>query len=375
MSAAGVAPSIAPLVGNTPLLRLNSLCEATGCEILAKAEFMSVGGSVKDRPVAQMLRDASLPRGSTVVEATAGNTGSALCQLSKAFGLKLILTCPDKTAATKKAQLRALGAEVIVCPDCKADDERHCWMVARRIASERGFHFLNQFDNESNWKAHELTTGPEIVVAAGSDAIIACCVGTGGTSAGVGAALYKANGGRRAVMSVAIRGQTFTYDHVTQKFISRDKAVTEVEGSSDLEGVGAGKLFGNLAKSEPYCINTVLCGADGDRIAATMCRYLVEHEGVFVGGSAAMNVAGAVVAARMLHGTEHAKRPIVTILCDGGERYLTKQYNDEWVTQRYKDVDDSILHPRDLSFLNAMLRVNKVDESLFFHTNAAAAQQ
>lgn len=123
----------------------------------------------------------------------------------------MVLTCPEKVAPTKKQQLRALGAELIVCPDCKPTDDRHFTVVARKIAEERNALFLNQFDNPSNLRAHYLTTGPEIVAAVGKHAMIACCTGTGGTAGGIGKALFEANGGKRALCVMAIRGQPLTF--------------------------------------------------------------------------------------------------------------------------------------------------------------------
>jgi cystathionine beta-synthase len=136
----------------------------------------------------------------------------SLCQLSRAFGLKVVLTCPEKVAPSKKQQLRALGAELIVCPDCKPSDERHFTNVAARLAVERNALFLNQFENPSNSRAHHLTTGPEIIASLGKDVLLACCTGTGGTAAGIGQALFEANGGKRALCVMAIRGQPLTYE-------------------------------------------------------------------------------------------------------------------------------------------------------------------
>jgi cysteine synthase A len=359
--------SLVALVGETPLLRLKSISDAVGgTPVFGKCEWMSPGQSIKDRPVAQMLADANLPPHSLIVEATAGNTGSALCQFANALGHRVLLTVPDKIAPSKIAQLRALGAEVVLCDTMlPGTDSGHFINTAVRLAAERGGWFANQFENASNRLAH-LRTGAEIVRQVGGSAdglVVALATGTGGSAAGIGAHLASVNGGEPALCLIATRGQSIVFDNESKQFVARSPDVTALESTPpstlSLEGVGPGKFYANLVAAAPFVKRSVLGGPLGDLTAAAMCRFLVRREGVFVGGSAAFNVCAAVLAARLLR-----PRVVVTLLCDGGERYLSKQYDDDAVVAaaRACGISDEelprFLKPDSLAFMNAMLELN-----------------
>lgn len=362
-----VGGSFTDLVNETPMLELKSISAIVGVPVFGKCEFMSVGGSVKDRPVKKMLDDFNAPPGALLVEATAGNTGSALAQMCNQRGLRCLLTVPDKISPTKIAQLRALNAEVVLCDaSLKSTEPGHFIATAVRLTAERNALMLNQFDNPSNRLAH-LVTGAEIVAQLGGSAdglLVALGSGTGGTAAGIGEHLHSVNGGRRAVVVIATQGQGVVYDNATQTYAPRAPEVVQAEAVPNgtglsLEGVGPGRLYGNLVHGAQFVARGVVGGLTSDLTAAAMCRFLVRKEGVFVGGSAGLNVAAAVLAAKL-----EKPRIIATILCDGGERYLAKVFDDKVVATAARACGiaehdlQRFLQPDDLSFMNEMLILN-----------------
>ncbi len=362
-----VGGTFTDLVNETPMLELKSLSAAVGVPVFGKCEFMSVGGSVKDRPVKKMLDEFNAPAGALLVEATAGNTGSALAQMCAQRGLRCLLTVPEKISPSKIAQLRALGAEVVLCDSAaKSTEPGHFIATAVRLTAERGGLMLNQFDNPANRLAHHRTAA-EIVAQVGGTAaglVVALGSGTGGTAAGIGEFLHGVNGGERAVVVIATQGQGVVFDNETQTYVARAPELVQAEALPNgtglgLEGVGPGRMYGNLVAGAPFVARGVIGGRTADLTAAAMCRFLVRKEGVFVGGSAGLNCAAAVLAARL-----QKPRVIATILCDGGERYLGKMFDDNVVTACARacgiaeDDLQRFLQPNDLSFMNEMLKLN-----------------
>lgn len=321
---------ITSAVGNTPLVELKTLSTATGCRILAKCEHLNPGGSVKDRPALRILLDAEaqgalVPRERreagdpvpTIVEGTGGNTGVALALLGAARGYHVVLTMPEIIAHEKINAMRTLGAEVVLCPAVAFSDERHYYHTAGRIAAERKGLWTNQFENTSNMAAHRDTTGPEIAAQAGTrvDAFVAAA-GTGGTIAGVSTYLRSLNPETRIFLIDPPGSSLAGY--------VESGCMGPAPGSTITEGIGIGRLTANFAHAKP---DAAFRGTDAEAVA--MAHYLLRREGVWVGPSAALNVVGAVKAARAL-GPGHT---VVTILCDGGDRN-GKIYNEAFLESK-----------------------------------------
>ena len=320
-------PSVVEAIGNTPLIRLRRASEATGCEILGKAEFMNPGQSVKDRAALGIIRDAeargALRPGGLIVEGSAGNTGIGLAMVGRALGYRTLVVIPRNQAVEKKDAIRLAGAELVEVDPAPYANPGNYQHVSRRIAEERassepnGAIWANQFDNTANREAHRLTTGPEILSQTGGklDAFI-CAVGTGGTLAGVAAGLREVKPdvviGLADPPGSAMLG-AFTYGDL------------KVEGDSITEGIGQGRITANL---EGLKVDHAFRIPDAEAVAAVF--DLVEHEGLCVGGSAGVNVAGAVRLARALG----PGKTVVTILCDSGQRYASKLFNPEFLTAR-----------------------------------------
>ncbi len=315
------------LIGNTPLVRLNKVSEQTGCEILGKAEFLNPGGSVKDRTALGIIRDAEatnkLQPGGKIVEGTAGNTGIGLTLVANALGYSTSIVVPQDQSQEKLDALRLLGAELTLVPTVAYKDPNHYTKVSRRIAEEyaakdpNGAIWANQFDNLANREIHARTTGEEIWQQTGGklDAFI-CAVGTGGTLSGVARTLRAHN--PDIVIGLADPLGAAIYNYFT-------KGELASEGSSITEGIGQGRMTGNLEGLEvdfPYQISD-----------AEMLPYLfdlTQYEGLCMGGSTGINVAGAVRLAREM-GPGHS---IVTILADYGNRYQSKLYNPEFLREK-----------------------------------------
>ena len=323
-------------IGQTPLIELPKLSAAIGRRLVGKAEFLNPGGSVKDRAARGIIEDAerrgALARGGTIVEGTAGNTGIALALLGNARGYRTIICIPDDQSEEKYALLRAFGADVRIIPAAPYTNDDNYYHVARRTAVEiPGAFWADQFNNVANRLAHYTTTGPEIwAQTEGTLAAFVAAAGTGGTLAGTSMALKERNPKIRAVLN----------DPYGSALYSHVKCGTlEVEGDSNAEGVGIKRIVANFDGAPvDDAIRT------DDRTMVEMAHWLVREEGLFLGGSAALNVAGAARYARTLP----EGSVVATILCDGGERYRSRLYNRAWLEE-----NDCVPTANDLSFLTA----------------------
>ncbi|MFN6955675.1 MAG: cysteine synthase A [Acetobacteraceae bacterium] len=323
---AGIVGGFWGAVGNTPLIRLKRASEATGCDILGKAEFMNPGGSVKDRAALGILKDA-VARGllmpgkpGVVVEGTAGNTGIGLCLAANAMGWKSVIVVPETQAKEKLDVLRMIGADLRLVPARPFSDPGNYVHVSRRLAEEMGAVWANQFDNPANARAHEETTGPEIWEQAdGRLDAFTCACGTGGTLAGVARALKARDARVRIVL--ADPGGSGLHSWV-------QTGEVKAEGGSITEGIGqAARAPGNLAAARDV-IDDSLRVEDAEALEQVFDLML--HEGIAVGGSAGLNVAAAIRVARAL-GPGHR---VATILCDGAARYQSKLFNPEFLRER-----------------------------------------
>jgi cysteine synthase A len=323
-----VKSSVVDAIGNTPLIRLRRASELTGCEIYGKAEFMNPGQSVKDRPARQMVLAAEkrgdLKPGGLIVEGTAGNTGIGLALVAKARGYRVIIVIPDTQSQEKKDMLRLSGATLIEVPAVPYSNPNNYQHIAKRLADRlrnsepNGVLFADQWNNLDNRAAHYLTTGPEIFSDTGGkvDAFI-CSVGTGGTLAGVTQYLREKKHG--IVIGCADPEGAAMYN----LFKSGEAIATE--GSSVTEGIGLGRatpIVGDLKVERPYLIP--------DTEALPHIFDMIEHEGLVLGGSSGINIAGAIRLARDL-GPGHT---IVTVLCDYGTRYQSKLFNREFLRSK-----------------------------------------
>ncbi len=307
------------LIGNTPLVRLNGPSDATGCEILGKCEFANPGASVKDRAALYIVEDAeasgTLRPGGTIVEGTAGNTGIGLALVANAKGYKTIIVMPETQSREKMDTLRALGADLVLVPAAPFSNPGHFVHTSRRIAEETpGAVWANQFDNIANRRAHIAGTAEEIWAQTdGKVDGFTCAVGTGGTLAGVGLGLKAKN------EKVAI---ALTDPHGAALFNYYAHGELKSEGNSVAEGIGQGRITANL---EGAPIDRQYRVSDQEGLAQVAA--LLRDEGLCLGLSSGINVAGAIMLARDL-GPGHM---IVTILCDTGFRYLSSLYNPDWL--------------------------------------------
>lgn len=321
------ARSVIDLIGNTPLLRLNKLSDATGCEILGKAEFLNPGGSVKDRAALGIIREAeksgALKPGGTIVEGTAGNTGIGLAMVGRALGYKVVIVFPRTQSKEKADAIRLMGAELIMVDAVPYKNPNHYARYSGTLAEElnqtepNGAIWANQFDNRANRRAHAATTGPEIWEQTDGkvDAFVAA-VGSGGTIAGVSDALKAKNPGIQ--IGLADPGGAALYGYYTHGEL-------KAEGTSITEGIGQSRITANLEDAQ---IDEAFRIPDEE--ALEILYDLVQEEGLCLGGSAGVNIAGAVRMARKL-GPGHT---IVTILCDHGSRYQSKLYNPDFLREK-----------------------------------------
>ncbi len=317
-----IKPGFVGAIGNTPLIRLNSVSDATGCEILGKAEFLNPGGSVKDRAALYMIEDAEkkglLKPGGTVVEGTAGNTGIGLAHICNAKGYKCLIIIPETQSPEKFELLRTLRAEVRPVPAVPYRDPNNYVKLSGRIASEmeNGI-WANQFDNLANRLAHYETTGPEIWAQTDGkiDGWVAA-TGTGGTFAGVALFLKQKNPAIKCVVADPMGSGLYSYVKTGQ---------IHLEGSSVTEGIGNSRVTANMAGAPADDAIQV-----HDTEAIRIIYQLLEQDGLFMGGSVGINVGAAVALARQM-GPGHT---IVTVLCDGGSRYQSKLFNPGWLTER-----------------------------------------
>lgn len=309
-------------VGNTPLIRLHSFSEETGCEILGKAEFLNPGGSVKDRAALFIIQDAEerglLKPGGTVVEGTAGNTGIGLAHICNAKGYKCLIVIPDTQSQEKIDMLRTLGAEVRTVPAVPYRDPNNYVKLSGRLASEmENAIWANQFDNLANRRSHYETTGPEIWQQTnGKIDAWTCATGTGGTYAGVSMFLKEKNPEIKCVLADPMGSGLYSYAKTGE---------IKIEGSSVTEGIGNSRVTANM---EGAPIDDALQIRDPE--ALRVIYQLLKQDGLFMGGSVGINVAAAVAIAKQL-GPGHT---IVTVLCDGGNRYQSRLFNSEWLAAK-----------------------------------------
>jgi len=321
------ARSVIDLIGDTPLVRLNKVSDATGCEILGKAEFMNPGGSVKDRAALGIIREAeasgALKPGGTIVEGTAGNTGIGLAMVGRALGYKVVIVFPRTQSREKAAAIRLMGAELIEVDAVPYSNPNHYARYSGALAEElnktepNGAIWANQFDNTANRRAHAETTGPEIWEQTGGkvDGFVAA-VGSGGTLAGVSDALKAKN--QDVTIALADPGGAALYGYYAHGEL-------KAEGTSITEGIGQSRITANLEGAqidEAFRIT--------DEEALGILYDLVMEEGLCLGGSAGVNIAGAVRLARKM-GPGHT---LVTILCDHGSRYQSKLYKPEFLREK-----------------------------------------
>lgn len=318
-------------IGNTPLIRLKGPSEASGCEIYGKAEFMNPGQSVKDRAALFIIQDAlkkgTLKPGGTIVEGTAGNTGIGLALVGSALGFRTVIVIPETQSQEKKDMIRLAGAELVQVPAAPYKNPNNYVRYSERLAAKlaqsepNGVIWANQFDNVANRQAHIETTGPEIWDQTGGkvDGFI-CAVGSGGTFAGVGMALQPK--GVKIGLADPMGAALYSY-YKTGELKS--------EGGSITEGIGQGRITANLEGFTPDFAYQI-----PDEEALPVVFDLLEHEGLCVGGSSGINVAGAMRMAREM-GPGHT---IVTILCDYGTRYQSKLFNPEFLKEKQLPVPE-----------------------------------
>jgi cysteine synthase len=315
------------LIGNTPLVRLRKASEQTGCEILGKCEFLNPGGSVKDRAALYIVRDAEarglLRPGGVIVEGTAGNTGIGLALVANALGYRTVIVMPETQSQEKKDMLRLCRADLRLVPAVPYKDPGNYVRVSERLAQELGASepngavWANQFDNVANRRAHCETTGPEIWQQTDGkvDAFVAA-VGTGGTLAGVGMALKERKPSTRIVLADPMGSALYHY---------YAHGELRAEGNSLTEGIGQGRITKNLDGAP---IDDAVQVTDEE--ALPVIFDLLAEEGLVVGGSTGINVAGAIRVARDL-GPGHV---VVTVLCDYGTRYQSKLFNPEFLRSK-----------------------------------------
>jgi len=318
--------NILDLIGNTPLIRLNRVSEATGCEILGKAEFLNPGGSIKDRTALGIIRDAEkkgeLKKGGTIVEGTAGNTGIGLALISKILGYRTLIVIPETQSKEKIDTLKLFGAALKLVPEAPYKNPENYVHVAQRLAEQFNNEnagsaiWARQFDNVANRDFHAQTTGVEIwEQTQGKVDGFTCAVGTGGTLAGVGKALKARNPKIAIALSDPMGAALYHY----YKF-----GELKAEGDSIAEGIGQGRITENMVNAqidEAFQIS--------DEEALPYIFELLQNEGLCLGGSSAINIAGAVRLAKKL-GPGHT---IVTILADFGTRYQSKLYNPSFLRE------------------------------------------
>jgi len=319
-----IKKSVIDAIGNTPLIRLKRLSDITGCEILGKAEFMNPGQSVKDRAALGIVRDAekrgTLKPGGTIVEGTAGNTGIGLAMVARALGYRTVIVIPDTQSQEKKDTLRQLGAELIEVPAVPYKDPNNYVKYSGRLADElnakepNGAIWANQFDNVANRQVHIDTTGPEIwKQTEGKVTGFVSAIGTGGTIAGVSQALKSRNPNIKVALADPLGAALYNY---------YKHGELKAEGSSITEGIGQGRVTANIEGFKP---DEAFQIPDGEAIP--YCFDLLREEGLCVGTSTGINVAGAYRLAQAMG----RGNVIVTLLCDYGTRYASRLYNPDFL--------------------------------------------
>jgi cysteine synthase A len=309
-------------IGNTPLIRLNSFSDETGCEILGKAEFLNPGGSVKDRAALYIIKDAEekglLKPGGTVVEGTAGNTGIGLAHICNARGYKCLIVIPNNQSQEKIDALRTLGAEVRTVPAVPYKDPNNYVKLSGKLAAEmENAVWANQFDNLANRRSHYETTGPEIWEQTDGkvDAWVAA-TGTGGTFAGVAMFLKSQNPAIKTILADPMGSGLYSYFKTGE---------IKTEGSSITEGIGTSRVTANMENAPVDDAIQI-----DDTEAVRVVYQLLRKEGLFMGGSVGINVGAAVALAKQM-GPGHR---IVTVLCDGGARYQSRLFDRQWLASK-----------------------------------------
>ncbi len=312
-------------IGNTPIIKLKIASEMSGCEIYGKCEFLNPGGSVKDRPAFQIIKDAMkekrISRGGTIVEGTAGNTGIGLCLVGNSLGMKSIIVMPRTQSSEKKKMLKLCGADLRLVDALPYKNPgnyiRYSERLSQEISDPNGVLWANQFDNLSNKKSHYLTTGPEIYsqLAGKVDAFV-CAIGTGGTIAGVSKFLKEKNG--NIIVGLADPMGSAMYNYYSNGNL-------KAAGSSITEGIGQGRITENLrgAKIDEQFIVS-------DKEALEIVFQMIEKEGLILGGSSGINIMGAIKLGKKIG----PNKKIVTILCDYGTKYESKIFNKKFLNEK-----------------------------------------
>ena len=320
-------PTVLDAIGNTPLIRLKAASEATGCDILGKAEFLNPGQSVKDRAALAIIRKAEqsgeLRPGGVIVEGTAGNTGIGLALVAQALGYRTVIVIPETQSQEKKDALKLLGAELVEVPAVPYKNPNNYVKLSGRLAAQlaktepNGAIWANQFDNVANRDAHVETTAPEIWRDTdGKVDGFVCAVGSGGTLAGVAEGLRAKNPGIKIAIADPEGAALYNY---------YANGELKSSGSSNTEGIGQGRITANLEGFTPDFAYQI-----PDSEAIPLVFDLIEKEGICLGGSSGINIAGAIRLAKDL-GPGHT---IVTILCDYGNRYQSKLFNPEFLDSK-----------------------------------------
>jgi cysteine synthase len=316
-----IRQDVVAAIGNTPLIKLKKASELTGCTILGKAEFMNPGQSVKDRAALFIIRDAiakgQLKPGGTIVEGTAGNTGIGIAVVARAMGFRTVIVIPVTQSQEKKDAIRQLGAELVEVPAVPYKNPNNYVKYSGRLAKAMGAVWANQFDNVANRQAHIETTAPEIWAQTdGKVEAFVSAVGSGGTLAGVSMGLKSRNKKVKIVLADPMGAALYSY-YKTGELKS--------EGSSITEGIGQGRITANL---EGAIVDDAFQIPDSEAIP--MAFDLLEFEGLCMGGSTGVNVAGSIRLAKQM-GPGHT---IVTVLCDYGTRYASKLFNPEFLREK-----------------------------------------
>ncbi|MDI4239315.1 cysteine synthase A [Bradyrhizobium sp. Arg237L] len=317
----GIRTGFLDSIGNTPLIRLRMASEATGCEIYGKAEFLNPGGSIKDRAALAMVNDAErsgkLGPGGIIVEGTAGNVGIGIALVANARGYRSVIVMPDTQSQEKKDMLRLCGTDLRLVPAVPYSNPSHYARYSGQLAEELGAFWANQFDNVANREGHYRTTGLEIWEQTGGRIDgFTCAVGSGGTLGGVARALKERNPGIKIALSDPMGAALYNWF---------TKGELTTEGESITEGIGQVRVTKNL---EGTPIDTAYQITDEE--ALPVLFDLIEHEGLVLGGSSAINVVGAMRLARDLG----PGKTIVTILADGGQRYQSRLFNPEFLRKK-----------------------------------------
>lgn len=352
------ASNLSQLIGNTALLRVHSLSELSGCDIYVKCEYQNPGGSVKDRAALQMVLDAietgELKPGMTIVEGTAGNTGIGLAVVAKSLGFNLKVVMPKGQTKEKEQMIELHGAELILVDPVPFANENHFYHTARKIAEENEGHWwANQFENESNAKAHFNHTGPEIYQQLDGELdYFVSVAGTGGTLGGISSYLKQQNSSINVVSIDPDSSGIFN-------FLTQGKHIAS-EGSSFTEGIGIMRLVNNFKQAQ---IDWALNLPDKDIV--TIANYVRHQDALVLGSSSALNLTAAFYTALKFGPRAGGKKQaIVTIACDLGERSISKLYNHEFLLSKNIDVQTQDIDSLTSKYLDEDNRLTKVDYNL-----------